>query len=577
MSSDPLLTTLCSVCRAQPPRYKCPQCVTRYCSVPCNRRHRARTGCSGIRDVTTFVPKSKLCTESGIDRDYNFLQRIETARFSTHKHVVDERRVLRQNDVKARVLGEDDQSKTTQRGRYNKNSRGGAQGGQNRKPQEPAALQKKWQGEELRYVPTRPRVPRLAEGDGSDAAAVCALAEPAASTHYEAATSQRVRALCRRNGIMLLGAPRGLARQRANITTVSTEWAAATASNSKQTAEVLLHWQVEWILHDQNDSLNGSKPAPVLRQLLDNVPLFRAYVSVVKWRQKQVSAPTAKLIAEEVEANGTHEMDTREDGNDTPSTKKVRRSSSVEGSADNNSFFFAYDVQNQNSSAWRTIVADSDAALDDAQLAAKYNLRYFLLRPRAPGAPPPPSAAGKGPVNELIPLDATDTLATALPGRSVLEFPTIYVLPAGTDDLPAGCVLGSTARRVILEEPASTASSKHGAKRPWEGGVNSAAKKRVQFAEQGADEESDTSSSGSDSSGEEESEEDDGEEADDVAEEEEEEDGELLGAAPAAVGLKGLPPLPGMEGVVNAVDAEVDDGKRKLVVYDSWSEGSDDE
>ena len=576
MSSDPLLTTLCSVCRAQPPRYKCPQCVTRYCSVPCNRRHRARTGCSGIRDVTTFVPKSKLRTESGIDRDYNFLQRIETARFSTHKHVIDERRVLRQTDVKARVLGEDDQPKTTQRGKYSKNNRGGAHGGPNRKPQEPAALQKQWQGEELRYVPTRPRVPRLAEGDGSDAAAVCALAEPAAPTHYEAATSQRVRALCRRNGITLLGAPRGLTRQRANITTVWTEWAAAAAGGGKPTAEVLLHWQVEWILHDQKGSLNGSKkPAPVLRQLLNNVPLFRAYVSVANWRQKQGSAPAARLIAEEVETNSQEMMDTRADGDEAPGPAPVRRPSPVEGSADNNSFFFAYDVQNQDTSAWRTVVADSDAALNDAHLAAKYNLRYFLLRPRAPGVPPPPSAAGKGPVHELIPLEATDTLATALPGRSVLEFPTIYVLLAGTDALPAGCVLGSTARKVVVEEPAAKAENKHGAKRPWEGGSSSAAKKRVQFTGQGSGDDSDTSSSGSDSSGDEASDHDDDEEADDAAEDEE--DDELLGAAPAVVGLKGLPPLPGAAGVISTADAEVDDGKRKLVVYDSWSEGSDDE
>ncbi|PNY26972.1 box C/D snoRNA protein [Tolypocladium capitatum] len=71
--ADPLLTSLCSICHVSAPRYKCPRCGIQTCSVACIRKHKAWSECSGVRDPTTYVPRSQLCTVSGINHDYNFL------------------------------------------------------------------------------------------------------------------------------------------------------------------------------------------------------------------------------------------------------------------------------------------------------------------------------------------------------------------------------------------------------------------------------------------------------------------------------------------------------------------------
>ena len=59
------------------PKYKCPGCSARTCSLPCVKRHKLRADCTGKRDPTKFIKKSELATPAGIDHDYNFLSGIE--------------------------------------------------------------------------------------------------------------------------------------------------------------------------------------------------------------------------------------------------------------------------------------------------------------------------------------------------------------------------------------------------------------------------------------------------------------------------------------------------------------------
>jgi len=59
------------------PKYKCPGCSARTCSLPCVKRHKLRADCTGKRDPTKFMKKSELATPAGIDHDYNFLSGIE--------------------------------------------------------------------------------------------------------------------------------------------------------------------------------------------------------------------------------------------------------------------------------------------------------------------------------------------------------------------------------------------------------------------------------------------------------------------------------------------------------------------
>lgn len=64
---------------ANPPKYRCPGCSARTCSLPCYKRHQQLAQCSGKRDPTKYVTKTKLVTPSGVDHDYNFISGIERA------------------------------------------------------------------------------------------------------------------------------------------------------------------------------------------------------------------------------------------------------------------------------------------------------------------------------------------------------------------------------------------------------------------------------------------------------------------------------------------------------------------
>ncbi|CAK7220280.1 Box C/D snoRNA accumulation [Sporothrix bragantina] len=577
--SDPLLTTLCSVCRTNPPRYKCPRCNLPYCSVPCNRRHRARAGCSGIRDVTVFVPRNRLCTAAGIDRDYNFLQGIDVARASAVKHVVDERRVLRQNDVKARVLGEEEEPEES-----NDNKRRWQKGpkGLHKKESGPA-LVRHWQGEELVFSPARRA---LAQGGGDEAAGQ--------GNNNNSSSSLRVRGLCRRDGIELLGAPRGFVRQRENNTTVATT--TTQTPGGGKVSEVHLHWQVEWLLHEGGDNTEAgesdganTKPTRILRRVLDNVPLYKAHAALPAAETKMTNSLVDE-VDEEAEAQRKQKQRQKQQQQQLQQAKKRPRAATAPFA---NAFFFADSVQDEASGVWLpTMVVDLDKMDkaeedDEAARAARDQFAFYLLRPRVSGV------VHHAQAKELIPIDVADTLATALPGRSVLEFPTIYVLPkskTAAQTLPAGHVLGSTERRVI-ELPVEVTHEKNGRrgggngplKRGQMGGdKNARSAKKLKTAD-GEDEdedvddadieaaaaelESETSSSGEDSSDEEEDSESGEEEEDENDEEESEKEEEESGPND----LPALTPNGLGSGTVPA------DGKPKLVVYDSWSEGSDDE
>ncbi|GAB1215421.1 hypothetical protein ATERTT37_004608 [Aspergillus terreus] len=76
-SEDSLLSELCTICHINAPKYRCPRCSTRTCSLPCSRRHKLWSQCSGIRDPAAYLRRSELATESAFDRDFNFITGIE--------------------------------------------------------------------------------------------------------------------------------------------------------------------------------------------------------------------------------------------------------------------------------------------------------------------------------------------------------------------------------------------------------------------------------------------------------------------------------------------------------------------
>lgn len=97
--ADPLLTALCAICHIGAPKYKCPRCGMQTCSLPCIKKHKAWSECSGERDATAYVAKSQLRTAAGIDHDYNFLHGMERSMERAERVVVRDRGLIAEEEL----------------------------------------------------------------------------------------------------------------------------------------------------------------------------------------------------------------------------------------------------------------------------------------------------------------------------------------------------------------------------------------------------------------------------------------------------------------------------------------------
>ncbi|PMD18740.1 hypothetical protein NA56DRAFT_647630 [Hyaloscypha hepaticicola] len=106
---DPLLSSLCTICHIDPPKYTCPRCYVNTCSLTCAKRHKLWASCSGVRDPTVFKPMSELATPSGIDHDYNFLHSIEHRLERSGKLLVEEIDAMSKGELECARKGEDEE------------------------------------------------------------------------------------------------------------------------------------------------------------------------------------------------------------------------------------------------------------------------------------------------------------------------------------------------------------------------------------------------------------------------------------------------------------------------------------
>ncbi|KAK6915072.1 Zinc finger, HIT-type [Dillenia turbinata] len=67
---------VCEECKQNPSKYKCPGCSLRSCSLPCVKAHKQRTGCTGKRKQTQFVPLSQF-DDNLLISDYNLLEEMK--------------------------------------------------------------------------------------------------------------------------------------------------------------------------------------------------------------------------------------------------------------------------------------------------------------------------------------------------------------------------------------------------------------------------------------------------------------------------------------------------------------------
>ncbi|PON59528.1 Zinc finger, HIT-type [Parasponia andersonii] len=63
----------CEECKLKASKYKCPGCSFCSCSLPCVKAHKQRTGCTGKRNRTQFVPLSNF-DDNQLLSDYNLLE-----------------------------------------------------------------------------------------------------------------------------------------------------------------------------------------------------------------------------------------------------------------------------------------------------------------------------------------------------------------------------------------------------------------------------------------------------------------------------------------------------------------------
>ncbi|KAI0136809.1 hypothetical protein BJ170DRAFT_589770 [Xylariales sp. AK1849] len=361
MSSDPLLTSLCGICRILQPKYKCPRCGTRTCSLPCVKKHKNWSACDGERDPTVFIPATKLRTDAGIDHDYNFLHKIERKVEQAEKIFTEERGILPQRE----------QPPPNKKARIHKGqSRGRTSIGNGLRP---------WA--------------RLAIG--------------------------RLRTL----EISVMQQPYGMSRAKENTTSY----------NKKNR---IINWQVEWLFMDPASSTNEDKQVRAIRLLdktLDNKPLYIGYAECLeRQRFSQLSGierkkeSTKRRKEQSLANNGVHEDDLGYTQHAKTST--WRDATEIE--------------QNATSGCWDTTGSRREQTWNEWLAGREKNKYQFFFH--IPGAP-------SREAQKLMPVEPTDALETILSGLEVLEFPTIYVLPASSS-LPEGYVLEKRVQREPKKE-----------------------------------------------------------------------------------------------------------------------------
>ncbi|KAM7193375.1 hypothetical protein V8F20_008425, partial [Naviculisporaceae sp. PSN 640] len=383
---DEVLTNLCSVCHAEPHKYKCPGCGARTCSLPCIKKHKTRTECSGRHNPADYVPIEKLRTPAGIDHDYNFISAIDRAKQRAERDIVEELKLFREDELHPK--------------------------------DEDKAFHKVWKGDQLHHVVGKRHLTTMNSFD------------------------KHIRKKLVEQDIEAKGMPKGMVRQKENATTFNRR-------------NGCINWQIEWFVYGaevlgDRQSQEQQGPTRILYKGLEIRPLYQLLSRSIDWRHGQLDYKARHQQEESatVQADGEdQEQDKHHNhSNCRPGAAKRKRlyELSLENNQDHttgtwpaNSLVMQYSLKGQ----WnqRSIYCAASIPLTEAERAERYIGWHFYLHQT--GKPVP---GGK---KALIPLESEETLAKALRGRSVVEFPTIYAFPPGMKGLPEGFVEGSTERR----------------------------------------------------------------------------------------------------------------------------------
>ncbi|KAE8160979.1 hypothetical protein BDV40DRAFT_313444 [Aspergillus tamarii] len=352
MSSEtPLLSDLCTICRIQPPKYRCPRCSTRTCSLPCSRRHKLWSQCSGVRDPAAYMKKNELATESAFDRDFNFITGIE--------------RTLERAERDAENRGISVQSGTSGRGvdlavvgldGDEESGGGGNETGRKRK--------------------------RVGGGSGGFVKGEFGFLRGAEEA-----------------GVTVLRAPRGMSRNKAN----ASKWLPKNKC---------LNWTVEWI------APNGERRN---RLCLESSTLAEAYdrsFPLSKDEREQKKKDQESKLGQ-VDVNSSEQLPDTHDPTQSPAEATPQEAVPQETMLPNSESEAEPEIAPE--------ISENQPTQSMDEITSHRDLYFYLHRPRT---------STKQPV--LVPLIPTATLTSALRGRTVLEFPTIYILSDSPDALSSG-------------------------------------------------------------------------------------------------------------------------------------------
>ncbi|KAJ5629431.1 hypothetical protein N7528_003088 [Penicillium herquei] len=344
-NNDPLLSELCSICHINPPKYRCPRCSTRTCSLPCTRRHKLWSQCSGIRDPAAYLKRNELMNESALDRDFNFITGIE--------------RSLERADRDAENRGID-----LARGQVQDGEGGDAQNsGAGRKRKHPQQGLVKGEAGFLRGAET--------------------------------------------GAVTVIRAPRGMSRNKQN----NSRW---------HPKHKCLSWSVEWVL------TSGEK---IVRNSLENCPIAEAYDRAFPLPKKE--KPNTEPLKDEEQKQS--ETATAQDSADAVTSDAAVASNPSEPTAQPEQPPSTNDAENPT----ETKKSTEEDKPQDLSIGPHRDLYFYLHRPRTRSNKP-----------VLAPLAPLATLAAVLRERTVLEFPTIYVL----EDSPEKLLEEKDTASFILEE-----------------------------------------------------------------------------------------------------------------------------
>ncbi|PGH18434.1 hypothetical protein AJ79_00503 [Helicocarpus griseus UAMH5409] len=368
-SKELSLSELCTICRINEPKYKCPRCATPTCSLPCSKRHKLWSQCSGVRDPAAYLKRKELATPVAFDKDFNFISGIE-------RHV---ERAEREAENRGIELAKEDFDD--------------GDGQRKRRRTEPA---KKGEVGLLRGIESA--------------------------------------------GVRVVRAPKGMSRGRQNLSywhkkhkclSWTIEWVMVDGDNTQkainkclETTSVTTAFARTSLAKDEEEEYKATAP-PTKKQTLDSeimppppsssTPIYNTSAPEMHDETGRCETPLSHTLSPEPIPKPTPNQDPDNSGEP--------------------------ENENENEATISTPAVDTDSKCNnsatdsnpDSKTSSQQKHHFYLHRPQT-----------RSRVPVLIPLEGSVTITDALRNRTVLEFPTFYVLPCAPGEL--------SGERFMLEE-----------------------------------------------------------------------------------------------------------------------------